>query len=111
MHLRTALAAAIWLLFVPPASGTTPRVITERDSGKTFRVSRGHDLTLRLSNRYQWTGPRVNGSAVRLVPVNYFVDPGFEEWTIHARARGTARVVSIGHGATSKLFRVRVIVP
>jgi predicted secreted protein len=111
MLLRLVLPAAILLVLVPAAAGTTPRVITDRDSGKTFRVARGHELTLRLSNRHVWSGPRVRGSAVLLTPVNYFMDPGFQEWTIHARARGTVRISAAGSGGTSRLFRIRVIVP
>jgi predicted secreted protein len=111
MVIRAALAAAISLLAASSASGETPRVITDRDSGKTFHVSRGHERTVRLSSRYVWTEPRVIGSAVRLIQVNYFVDPGFQEWTIRARARGTARISAVGDGATRKLFRIRVLVP
>jgi hypothetical protein len=111
MLILAALAAAISLLAASSASGETPRVITERDSGKTFHVSRGHERTVRLSNRYVWTEPRVIGNAVRLLQVNYFVDPGFQEWTIHARARGTVRISAVGSGGTSRLFRIRVIVP
>lgn len=111
MARRAILVTAVCLVLAAPASGVTRTVITERDSGKTFHVSRGHERTLRLSNRYVWTEPRVIGSAVRLIQVNYFVDPGFQEWTIRARARGTARVSAIGDGATRKLFRIRVLVP
>ena len=105
------IAAAAFFLLVSPASATTPRVVTDRDSGKTFRVARGHELTLRLSSRYIWNGPRVRGRAVRLTPVNYFVDPGFQEWTIHARASGTVRISAVGNAGSPRLFRIRVIVP
>jgi hypothetical protein len=111
MRLRPVLAVVTLLLLAAPASATTQTVITERDSGKTFRVSRGHVRTLRLSTTYRWTEPRVKGGAVRLTPVYYFVDPGFLEWTIQARARGTARISAVGDGQTTTLFRIRVTVP
>jgi predicted secreted protein len=111
MLIRTTVHAAISLLLAGSALAATRPVITERDSGKTFRVSRGHERTLRLSNRYVWTEPRVTGTAIRLIRVNYFVDPGFQEWTIRARTRGTAGISAVGDGDTPRRFRIRVIVP
>lgn len=121
MTRRAILATAVCLLVAAPASGVTRTVITERDSGKTYRVRNGGALTLRLSGRYRWTGPRVHGTAIRLIPVNYVRDPGFREWTVRARARGTARVTAVGYpveGGGScdpgpcrpRLFRVTVVV-
>jgi predicted secreted protein len=83
-------------LLASPASGVTRTVITERDSGKTYGVRNGGKLTLRLSERYRWTGPKASGTAIRLVPVNYVRDPGFHEWTIRAKTPGTARVTAVG---------------
>ena len=34
--------------------------------------------------------------AVELTPVEYFVDPGFREWTIEARKSGAATIRSVG---------------
>ena len=35
-------------------------------------------------------------NAVELTPVEYFVDPGFREWTIEARTSGRATIRSVG---------------
>jgi hypothetical protein len=108
---RALVIGAACLLLVSTAAGATRPVITERDTGKTFLEKRGHELTLRLSNRYRWTEPRVSGSAIRLIPVDYFVDPGFREWTIRGRATGRARISASGTKEDSrKLFRIVVIV-
>jgi len=115
-----ALAAAV-LVAATPASGTSTPVVTLRDSGKTFTVRKGRELALRLNNRYSWTGPRVRGTAVRLTPVDYFRDPGYLEWTINARARGTARISATGYAESGtrgcdpgpcspRLFRVTIVV-
>jgi hypothetical protein len=108
---RALLITAVFALFVSLAFGGTRPAITERDTGKTFLVKRGHDLTLRLSNRYRWTEPRVFGKAIRLIPVEYFVDPGFREWTIRGRATGRARISAYGTNEdTRRRFRIVVIV-
>ena len=121
MARRAILVSTVFFVLASPASAVTRTVITERDSGKTFRVRHGGALTLRLSERYRWTGPRVQGTAIRLVPVNYIRDPGFREWTIRAKARGTARVTAVGYSAEGggscdpgpcapRLFRVTILV-
>ena len=95
---RRAILATIACLFIAaPASGVARPAITERDGGKTFVVRKGGVRTLRLSTEsYRWNGPNVRGTAIRLVPVNYVRDPGFREWTIRGRARGTARITAVG---------------
>jgi predicted secreted protein len=121
MALRAILVITVCLLLASTASGVTRTVITERDSGKTFGVQLGRGLTLRLSERYRWTGPRVQGTAIRLFPVNYIRDPGFHEWRIRAKARGTARISAVGYDEAGgrncdpgpcapRLFRVAVLV-
>jgi predicted secreted protein len=103
------------------ASGTSTPVVTLRDSGKTFTVRTGRELTLRLTERYRWTGPRVRGNAVRLTPVDYFRDPGYLEWSIDALAHGTARIAATGYAESGtrgcdpgpcspRLFRVTIVV-
>jgi predicted secreted protein len=121
MARRAILVTTVCFFLASPASGVTRTVITERDTGKTFGVRLGGGLTLRLSERYRWTGPRVDGTAIRLVPVNYIRDPGFREWTIRAKARGTARITAVGYDEADgrncdpgpcrpRLFRVAVLV-
>jgi hypothetical protein len=121
MARRAILVTTVCFFLASPASGVTRPPITERDSGKTFVVRVGRGLTLRLSERYSWTGPRVKGTAIRLVPVNYFVDPGFREWTIRAKAPGASRITAVGYPGEGsgrcdpgpcapRLFRVAVVV-
>ena len=71
-------------------------IITERDSGKTFKVSPQTLVSLRLSDSEVWTQPRVRGKVVKLVAVPYFRDPGFSEWTIRIVGVGTATISSSG---------------
>jgi hypothetical protein len=113
--LALALAAAT------VASASTRPVVTERDSGKTFTIRAGRVLSLRLSDGYRWTPPKVTGRAIRLTPVNYLRNPGFREWEVHARERGTARVTATGYAEAAnrrcdpgpcspRLFRVTFVV-
>jgi predicted secreted protein len=98
------------------ASSATPPPITQRSTGKTFRLTKGATATLRLSGRWQWSEPRVSTKAVELTPVEYFVDPGFREWTIEARKRGRATIRSVVMpncstcALASRSFRVTVVV-
>jgi hypothetical protein len=78
------------------SSAATRPPITLRSSGKTFHLAKSESATLRLSNRWHWSTPRVSTNAVELVPVEYFVDPGFREWMIKTRARGSATIRSVG---------------
>jgi predicted secreted protein len=117
MTFRLLVAATACLLVVTTASAAAERVITERDSGKTFTVRRGGGLTLRLSSRYRWVEPKISGRAIRLTPVSYFTDPGFQEWEIDAVRRGRARITTTGDdqncdaaACTPRRFRVVVVV-
>jgi hypothetical protein len=79
------------------ADAAGPRVITQRDSGKEFAVQHGGEAKLRLSHRWRWTAPKVTGRGiVRLVQVDYFVDPGFDEWDVHVLRKGLATITSRG---------------
>jgi predicted secreted protein len=117
MPLRLLMAIAASALLPATASATRNLVVTERDSGKTFTVRRGAELTLRLSNRYRWGEPKVRGRSVRLASVSYFSDPGFQEWEIRAVARGRARITATGQDQNctaepceSRRFSVVVVV-
>jgi len=54
--------------------------------------------------------------AVELTPVEYFVDPGFREWTIDARQSGRATIRSTGKpncstcALATRSFRVTIVV-
>ena len=100
------LAAALAL--AGAAAGAKPVAISERDSGKRFTIHRGAEGTLRLSHDWRWTDPRVVGRAVRLTAVEYFVDPGFDEWTIEAVRRG--RAVITARGTPARRFTVTIVV-
>jgi len=90
------------------------------DTGKTFTLRTGQSATLRLTERYRWTRPRVSGDAVRLVPVNYFRDPGYLEWQIRGVTAGTGRITAVGCGqggrgcdpgpCSPRLLRVTIVV-
>jgi hypothetical protein len=115
------LAATCALAVSSVAAATTTPIITQRDSGKTFTTRMGRQLTVRLSERYRWTRPKVTGEAIRLSPVNYIRDPGFQEWNVHPRTRGTARITAVGYVESGtrgcdpgpcapRLFRVTIVV-
>lgn len=104
-----AAAAALALV-------TASSPITQARAGRTFHVGRHGALTLRLSERWLWTEPRVSTAAVELTPVEYFRDPGFREWRVVARAPGRATIRSRGTPACSgcgdspRSFAVMVVV-
>jgi predicted secreted protein len=109
-------ALAVAAVATVTASSATPRTITERSAGKTFRLAKGGTATLRLSGRWRWSDPRVSSKAVELTPVEYFADPGFREWTIEARKSGRATIRSTGTpncsacGQALRRFHIRVVV-
>jgi predicted secreted protein len=105
MRMITVAAAGLTV-----AAGANGSVLTVRDSGKTFKLRRGHELTLRLTERYAWTSPQVRGSSIRLTPVEYIRDPGFQEWRITAAAAGTARVSAVGTCPSCPTRRFRVVI-
>jgi hypothetical protein len=103
--------------FLAADAASAPRApITQASSGKTIHVAKRGTLTLRLSNRWRWSEPRVTTRAVRLTPVNYFVDPGFAEWTIEPRKLGRATIRAIGKpncsecALTTRSFHVTIVV-
>ena len=108
-----ALAVA---LAVPAAATSTRLEITPAQSGKTFRLAKGGEATLRLPGRWRWTEPKVSTAAVGLTPVEYLVDPGYSEWVVTGRARGKAMIRSTGRpgcdkcGLAKKTLRVTIVV-
>ena len=111
-----AAALAVACIAAVAASSATPPPITQRSTGKTYRLAKGETATLRLSNRWRWSDPLATTRAVELTPVEYFVDPGFREWTIHARKRGSATIRSVGKpncstcALATRNFHVTVVV-
>jgi hypothetical protein len=95
--LLATLAAA--LVVLGPAQATrAPRIVTLRNSGERLTLHVGAKVQLHLTERYHWLGPRVRGSAVRLVPIRYSTGPGYLAWFATARARGKAVVTAAGYG-------------
>lgn len=85
----------------PPPAGASlpppaPALITQAQSGKTYRLAPGGETALRLSGRWSWTPPRVSGRGLELTPIEYFRDPGYSEWRVVAVARGTFTIRSRG---------------
>jgi hypothetical protein len=113
--LVAALGLAAILVGVA-SSAREQQPITQASSGKTFQVAKNGSMKLRLTNRWRWSNPQVSSKAVRLTPVEYYVDPGFREWTIDARHAGRATIRSVGTaGCTGcalarRNFRVTIVV-
>jgi hypothetical protein len=109
-------ALALAALAAVGASSAAQAPITQAASGKTFHVAKGRATTLRLSNRWRWSEPRPSTHAVELTPVEYFVDPGFREWTIEGRARGRVTIRSLGRpncdgcALATRRFAVTIVV-
>jgi hypothetical protein len=112
MTARLLIVTAASLALAGSAPGANGSTLSLRDEGKTFALRRGHDLTLRLTERYMWSALELRGTSVRLTPVEYLVDPGFLEWTITTRARGTTLIAAVGTcaGCATRNFRVTIIV-
>ena len=82
-----------------------PQLLTARHNEKTFRLARGRSIELRLAHGAQIDS---TGRAVSLVPIDFFVDPGYLAWELSAVGRG--RTVVTGRSA-GKRIRVTLVVP
>jgi hypothetical protein len=78
------------------APAPTAAPLTQADSGRTLELAREGERTLRLAHRWSWSEPHVTGGAVRLDPINYFADPGFDAWTIVGVQAGSATITATG---------------
>lgn len=121
MVLRLLTLAAFCGVCTTAALATTTPAITAKDNGKTFTVRPSGTLTLRLPEGPHWLNPRVSGTAIRLTQVNFFRDPGYRQWSVAARSRGTAAITVVHYAATAqtgcdpgpcapRLFRVTILV-
>jgi hypothetical protein len=112
MYSRVVIAVAALSLAVLSGAQArpAPKIVTLRNSGQTLTMKKGREVQLRLTERYQWVGPLVRGKAVRLTEINFFVDPGYRAWTVTARRLGKAVVSAVGHGTTTRRFRVTFVV-
>jgi hypothetical protein len=113
---RVVVAAGLALSLSAAAASATHPTITPARSGATFRFAKGDTAELRLPEPWDWTEPRVSSHAVALTPVLFFVDPGYREWVVTARARGTATIRSVGRpacsgcGLATRNLRVTIVV-
>ena len=115
---RLAPSVVAVALAAAPAIAAAPAraPITQASSGKTFHLAKGQTATLRLSERWRWSEPSASSRVVELTPVEYFIDPGFREWTIRARKRGLATIRAYGRpncsacALTARRFRVTIVV-
>jgi hypothetical protein len=85
----TALAAPV----IPPPA---PAIVTQAQSGRTYRLARGGEVALRLSGRWGWAEPDPSVPGVELTPVMYFRDPGYSEWLFEPTVRGRVTIRSVG---------------
>jgi hypothetical protein len=92
-------------VLAPPA----PAIVTQAQSGRTYRLVTGREVSLRLSGRWGWTEPRVSGPGLELTPVLYLRDPGYSEWRVRARGRGTFTIRSVGTPARRFVVTIRVV--
>lgn len=99
------------------SSEDRPDAITAPDSGKSFELGVGDEISLRLSSEYVWSEPVVEGDAVELSRVDYLQDPGFSEWMVRAVAAGSATISSLGepacageHGCPDEAARFQVTI-
>ena len=76
----------------PEEAGEAPDVLTEADSGDTYRLAERRLISLRLSNPPTWGEPAVEGDAVSVQLQPYEVDPGFTEYVISADEPGRSVV-------------------
>src|SRR3954452_17604275 len=86
--------------------------IVYADKGRTIQMQRGAERTLRLGVQRVWNRPRVSSGAVQLTPVLYYRYPGFQEWTIAARAPGKATLTVVGRkpNEATRRFRLTIVV-
>jgi hypothetical protein len=103
---RIVLCAAAALAMVAPASATGPLVITPAKTGKTYTLAVGAEATIRFSHQRRWSRPIVGGRAIRLARVDYFRDPGFDEWRVLVVREGTSTIRST---SGARRFRVTIV--
>jgi predicted secreted protein len=108
------ITVGVAALVAVSASSASDVPITQASSGKVFRIAKGESATLRLNNRWHWSDPDVSTAAVELTPVEYFVDPGFREWTVDATKVGRTTIRATGRpnreNVTMRHFVVTVVV-
>jgi hypothetical protein len=110
---RTSPLFVVFAVAALAAAGASPAAdspITQAASGKVFRVMKGESATLRLSNRWLWSEPRVSTTGIELTPVEFFRDPGYRQWTIEVHRVGSATIRSVGRPKCSTCATRRFVV-
>ncbi|MFE7710379.1 hypothetical protein ACFU6I_32370, partial [Streptomyces sp. NPDC057486] len=90
-----------------PGPSASTSILTEGDSGRTVTLDRGGTVQLRLSGRWRWEAPSVDGDSIVLVRVDYESDPGFRAWEVRAVHPGDADIRAEGRPGP-RLFRMTV---
>ncbi|MET8404837.1 hypothetical protein [Streptomyces sp900116325] len=89
-----------------PGPSASTSIFTEVDSGPvTLRT--GATVQLRLSSRWRWEAPSVDGDSIVLVRVDYESDPGFRAWEVCAVHPGDAVIRTNGRPGP-RSFRMTV---
>jgi hypothetical protein len=81
---------------MPTFPEPAPAVVTQADDGRLIGLSVGAEVPLRLDSAWAWDQPAVDGDAVALTQVDYFVDPGYMEWIVTALGPGDATITASG---------------
>lgn len=93
-----------------PGPSASTSILTEGDSGRTVTVGRGGTVQLRLSGRWRWEAPSVDGDSIVLVRLDYESDPGFRAWEVRAVHPGDAVIQANGRpGPRSFRMAVHVV--
>lgn len=90
-----------------PGPSASTSILTEGDSGRTVTLGRGGTVQVRLSSRWRWEAPSVDGDSIVLVRVDYESDPGFRAWVVHAVHAGDAVIRANGRPGPRR-FRMTV---
>ncbi len=118
-YVTIATVVASLAVVLSAQAAPAPKIVTLRNNGATLTTHKGAQLQLHLSERYHWVKPRVRGTALRLVPIAFIRDPGYQAWAVIAQARGKTVVTAVGYGkpgtcdpgvCSPHLFRVTFVV-
>ena len=82
-----------------------PQLLTARHHQRTFRLTRGRAVELRLARGAEL---RSSGRSVVLSRLDFLVDPGYAAWELSAAAPGRTVVMGRSGGMP---FRLTLVVP
>ena len=67
-------------------------VLTERDSGGLWTIALSTSASIRLTNDYLWSAPKIDRDNVELSVIAYESDPGFTEWRLRPKRPGLVSI-------------------